>query len=67
MARTTGAAVATILGFVLLLAAYALYYPGFDTAHLTSEPSLLFLILGGTGLLLLLGGIAKLTEGLGPP
>ena len=62
-----GAAVALILGLVLLIVAYSQFYPGFDLGALLTLPSLLFLGLAVAGLLLLIGGAASLTSGLGPP
>jgi hypothetical protein len=65
--RASSAAVALIMGIVIIIIDYRLFFGGFSYGSLLTLSSLTFMAFGILGLCLLIGGAASLTSGLGPP
>jgi hypothetical protein len=56
-----------VLGLLLIIIGYSLFYGGFDQSEILTIPSLEFVVTELVGFILLIWGAARLTEGLGPP
>jgi uncharacterized membrane protein len=67
MVRGSTAAVALVLGIVVIIIDYRFFFNGFSYGSLLTLSSLEFMVVGIIGLCLVIGGSASLSSGLGPP
>lgn len=67
MGKDARAGAAIVLGLVILLASFVLFYPAFNIGTMFAVPSLEFLVPATFGFLIFMAGALELTTGLGPP